>query len=91
MSRENSWSRALGGESFPDRPREWEPRSAVVLAALSGGGPSASYCSPYVNFASSRERAEALLEQSAVTRGEIIEMDDAIEFGKRIFGNLLND
>ena len=82
---------ALGGESFPDRPGSgsrgarlsWLPSRAVAQARATAGRTSTS--------PAAASGAEALLEQSAVTRGEIIEMDDAIELGKRIFGNLLND
>ena len=75
----------------PAGVQEWEPRAAVVVAAVSGGGPSASGCCPHVNFASSRERAEALLARSCAAQGEVIAVEDAIELGKRIFGTLLHD
>jgi hypothetical protein len=43
-----------------------------------------------VKFASSREQAEALLARSCAAQGEMIEMEEAIELGKRIFGTLLH-
>ena len=75
----------------PAGVHEWEPSAAVVVAAVSGGGPSASCCCPHVNFASSRERAEALLARPSAAQGETLAIEDAIELGKRIFGTLLHD
>jgi Alkylmercury lyase len=89
-------SRALmSGEEIellidPAGVKEWEPQGAVVLAAISGDGPSASFCCPHVNFVSSRKDAEALLEKGSMEQGQIFEMGEAIDLGERIFGTLLH-
>lgn len=75
----------------PAGRRDWNPQGAVVVAAVSGDGPSATCCCPYVNFIGTRERAPALLEQLAAWEGGILEMDEAIALGSRIFGGLLRD
>lgn len=69
----------------------WEPESTVVVAAVSGGRPSATCCCPHVNFAASRGQAGALLDGSVAPPGAILEMPEAIELGRRIFGSLLED
>jgi Alkylmercury lyase len=71
--------------------REWEPRGVVVLAAISGDGPSASSCCPHVNFVSSREGAKTLLEKGSTQDGQIFEMREAIDLGERLFGTLLHE
>jgi hypothetical protein len=75
----------------PTGVKEWEPRSVVVLAAISGDGPSASSCCPHVNFVSSREGAQALLEKGSMQDGQILEMREAIDLGDRLFGTLLRE
>lgn len=68
----------------PDGPWDWAPGEAAVTAAASGEGATAECCCPHVNFVASRESAREL----EVT-GVVLEMPDAIDLGRRIFGDLI--
>ncbi|MGH2969367.1 MAG: alkylmercury lyase family protein [Solirubrobacteraceae bacterium] len=73
----------------PAGAREWQPPEAVVVAALSCGGPSAIDCCPHIDFVSDRRRARALVDSSPELDAAVIGMPEAIEVGRRIFGSLL--
>lgn len=68
----------------PEGRREWEPPEAAVVAAVSGTGTTADCCCPHVNFVARREGG-----QERGLTGLVLEMPDAIELGRRIFGDLL--
>lgn len=74
----------------PTGTHSWEPAGAVVVAAVSGGGPSAASCCPNVNFIADRERAHELLAEPGAPAGTLLAMPEAIELGRRIFGSLLD-
>jgi hypothetical protein len=75
----------------PAGSEQWEPPGAVVMAAVSGNGPNASSCCPHVNFLASRQQAEKLLEASSASQASILEIPEAIDLGKTLFGTLLHD
>jgi hypothetical protein len=75
----------------PAGVQRWVPPGTVVLARLSGRGPSADCCCPHVNFVGNRERAETLLESLSASQEAIFEMPEAIALGRGLFGTLLRD
>lgn len=83
----------IGGEPIeasidPAGTYSWEPAGAVVIAATpADDGPNAATCCPNVNFLASRQRAEETVDGP----GAVLEMPEAIELGRRIFGSLLYD
>lgn len=84
----------IGGEPIqvsidPAGSHSWDPAATTVIAAVAGGGPSATACCPHVNFVAYPERARAPLTDRAAARGAMLEMVEAIELGRRVFGSLL--
>ena len=68
----------------PEGRREWTPREAAVIAAASGTGSTAECCCPHVNFVAAGEHG-----RERESTGTVLAMPDAIELGRRIFGDLL--
>lgn len=63
----------------PTGAHRWLPSTAVVVAATSCSGPSATGRCPYVNFAADRHAAA----------GTVLAMPEAIELARSRFGSLL--
>jgi hypothetical protein len=69
----------------------WSPISAVVVVASNGGvAPIASSCCVAINFFRSAEAAERYLGVQGSLIGRVLGQADALEAGRRMFGNLLN-
>lgn len=83
------------GEEISVQIREaravWSPISAVVVVASNGGvGPIASSCCVAINFFRSAKGAEKYLEAHPSLIGRVLGQGDALEAGRRVFGNLLD-
>ena len=74
----------------PDGAAEWHPRSAVVVAGVSGGdGTACGGCCQVLNFFVSTGNAEQWLAERPDVVGEVISVDDAAEAGRAVFGDVL--
>lgn len=67
----------------------WRPQSAVVVCGASGNGESCSSCCPVLNFFVSRENGKRWLAGRPDVRGYVITLDEAIEAGRAVFGDVL--
>jgi hypothetical protein len=86
-SRDPITSESIEVRIDPAGERRWRPLGAVVIAGCSGEGPSSTCFCPHVHFVGSGERAKHLAAAGAPT--EVFGMPEAIELGRRIFGDLL--
>lgn len=70
----------------------FEPAETVVFVGARGeGGSIADRCCGFINFFTSAESARMYRETNPDLRGVVLNHDEALDFGKRIFGNLLRD
>ncbi|HEU0248565.1 MAG TPA: organomercurial lyase, partial [Gaiellaceae bacterium] len=68
----------------------WRPQGAVVVCGASGcGGESCCSCCPVLNFFASRENGLRWLAGRPDVRGYGMTMDEAIEAGRTVFGDVL--
>lgn len=76
----------------PDDGAAWEPETAVVLAGSScASGPSYCGCCDVLNFFESTETAERYLLEHDNLAGVSISIPEAIEAGRAIFGEILEE
>jgi hypothetical protein len=81
------WARVHPGEGA-----WWEPRSAVVLLGKGRNeGPSFRACCDVLTFFVSADSAAAYLGEHPELTGESIPIPEAIEAGKAIFGDILDE
>lgn len=73
----------------PEGAGRWEPREAVVVCGASGDGESCSSCCPVLNFFASSDNGERWLETRPDVSGYVMTMDEAIEAGRAVFGDVL--
>jgi hypothetical protein len=64
----------------PEGEPRWEPAGARVSIGRFGGGPSARCCCPHLNF----------IADGAEHDGPLLDLPEAIDVGRRIFGFLLD-
>jgi hypothetical protein len=88
-SRDPLTGEAIEVELTPVKSGSWEPHGAVVVCGASGSGESCSSCCPVLNFFASRENAERWLKNRPDVRGYVMTMDEAIEAGRAVFGDVL--
>lgn len=70
----------------------WEPKGmAVVAGGRAGAGDACATCCTFVNFFASAESAGRYLSDKPEFEGEIISIPEAIEAGRVVFGELLQD
>ncbi len=70
----------------------WEPEAAVVLAGSSSrDGPSYGGCCNVLNFFETVETAERYVREHDAVAGMPISIPEAIEAGRAIFGDVLNE
>jgi hypothetical protein len=70
----------------------WEPKQAVVLAGSAcGEGPSFRGCCDVLKFFERRENAERYVAQNPSVSGHPISLPEAIEAGRLVFGDLLQE
>ena len=70
----------------------WEPTTAVVLAGSAcGDGPSFRGCCDVLNFFQTEESANRYLAKHSELDGFPISIPDAIEAGRIVFGDLLEE
>jgi hypothetical protein len=68
----------------------WSPAGAVVFIGKScQEGPSAQVCCSVINFFASRATAKAYQREHPDVQGRIVEIPEALEAGRQVFGNLL--
>jgi hypothetical protein len=85
-----------GGEIWvridPSEGAWWEPKQAVVLAGSACcEGPSFRGCCDVLNFFERRENAERYLAENPSVSGHPIALPEAIEAGRLVFGDLLQE
>ena len=73
----------------PSGTGSWQPEGAVVVCGASGGGESCCSCCPVLNFFASAENGERWLKERPDVRGYVMSMDEAIEAGRAVFGDVL--
>ncbi|HLZ69959.1 MAG TPA: alkylmercury lyase family protein [Dehalococcoidia bacterium] len=63
-----------------------DPPSVIVFAGSSGGEGTAAACRcPFINFFRSAEAADEYLRAHPELDGQILALDDAVAFGRRVF------
>ncbi len=75
----------------PDGTATWQPDKAVVLAGRCCDGAAFQSCCQVLNFFASPETAEVYLREQPDVRGFLIAIPEAIELGRLIFGDALNE
>ena len=88
----NSWD-PLTGERIevkltPTGTGSWQPEGAVVVCGASGDGESCSSCCPVLKFFASAENGERWLDGRPDVHGYVMSMDEAIEAGRAVFGDV---
>ena len=78
-------------ELEPDGQATWQPEDAVVVCGASGSGESSRSCCPVLNFFASTGNAERWLAAHPEVRGDVISVRDAIEAGRAVFGDILEE
>ena len=73
----------------PTGTGSWQPEGAVVVCGASGGGESCCSCCPVLNFFACAENGERWLDRRREVRGYVMSIDEAIEVGRAIFGEVL--
>lgn len=69
---------------------QWQPATAVVLIAGTGGaGPSLRCSCPFITFHASAEHADAYLRAGALAAGRIVTQREAVDAAQVEFGRLL--
>ena len=77
---------------FSGGKARFESAETVVFVGARGeGGSVADRCCGSINFFSSEQSARAYREAEPALRGVVLAHDDALDLGKRVFGNLLRD
>lgn len=69
----------------------WQPQEAVVVSGKTGSGESCDSCCPVLNFFASNANAERWLAAHADVQGSVISLDDAIDAGRTVFGDILKE
>ena len=67
----------------------WRPQGAVVVCGASGNGESCCSCCPVLNFFASEDNGERWLAGRPDVRGYVTTMEEAIEAGRAVFGEVL--
>jgi hypothetical protein len=76
----------------PSEGAWWEPQEAVVVSGSAGcESPSFRSCCDVLNFFERRETAERYLAENPSVTGKPISLTEAIEAGRLVFGNLLDE
>jgi hypothetical protein len=73
------------------REARWNPETAVVLAGSSCDGPSYGGCCDVLNFFETAETAEQYLHENEAVTGMPVSISEAIEAGRAIFGDVLEE
>jgi hypothetical protein len=76
----------------PDDGATWQPKTAVVFAGSSRcDDPSYSGCCDVLNFLETAETAQRYLREHDHVEGMPISIPEAIETGRAIFGEILEE
>jgi Alkylmercury lyase len=78
---------SLGADGEPS----WHPRHALVLVAWAGQGSTATCACPHINFFTSPSSADRQLADDPDLSGSTLEMREAVNVGRLLFGDLLTD
>jgi hypothetical protein len=89
-SRDPSSGELFEAQLAPDGTGSWQPETATVVAgALERQGDSCCGCCPVLNFFVTRTNAERWLAEHPEVSGHVISIEDAIESGRAVFGDVL--
>lgn len=89
VSRDPLTGERIEVELTPAGTGDWRPEGAVVVCGASGSGESCCSCCPVLNFFASPENGKRWLETRTDVRGYVMTMDEAIEAGRAVFGDVL--
>ena len=68
----------------------WVPEQAVVVAGSADEGAAYRGCCQVLNFFASAETAQQYLDERPNVQGLIVSIPEAVEVGRRIFGDVLS-
>jgi Alkylmercury lyase len=90
VSRDPKTAESIEVSVRPHGRSDWRPADAAVVVGCGGTGTSAACMCPHTNFVASTDHGHALMEemQGSVS---LLSMSDAIEAGRELFGDLLDD